>query len=199
MELVMENQVLDWKKYTTEELEIVLPKTFIGGDPKKDKKAIASAISKVPEKYQQSMNIFFKKGNSKGHTPFMAIDSKVDESYDYLTCVNSFIEILPLFQRGVSIEKYLAEFSKKLGKQYKLVEEGLVTLQNYQAGRVIIHIMEKAGLFKKPTKILQIGIVYTMKVGSRVWNFFYYTTPARYDLELPVFEQSVDSVLIKVR
>ncbi len=41
----MEQSSLEWKKFSTEDLEIMLPSTFIGGHPKKDKKAIEAAIA----------------------------------------------------------------------------------------------------------------------------------------------------------
>ena len=56
----MENNDLEWKKFTTRELEIMLPRTFIGGDPKKDKKTIEEKIAKIPKKYRIYYKNFFK-------------------------------------------------------------------------------------------------------------------------------------------
>jgi len=193
----MENQVQDWKKFSTEEIEILLPDTFIGGHPKKDKKRIEAEIAKVPEKFQKLFQNYFKSGAKGFYTPLMAVDTKADESYDYLTVFSVNVEKLSLLKLGTSLEKYLDESIKQLGKNGKLVEKGLVNLQNYQAARTVLHYMKNAGLFKKPTITLQIAVIYTIKVTSRIWNFFYFTTPARYEIESPIFEQSIDSVLIK--
>jgi hypothetical protein len=193
----MDNQSRNWKKFSTEEIEILLPDTFIGGQPKKDKKKIEAEILKVPLKYQKIMKNYFKSQSKDYDTPLITVDTMVDDSYDYLTILTTNIEKLPLLKIGLSLEKYIDQSIKKIGKKGKLIEKGLVNLQNYQASRVVMHYMENAGLFKKPTKTLQIAIIYSIKVSSRIWNFFYFTTPARYEIELPYFEESIDSVIIK--
>jgi len=193
----MDDLSRNWKKFSTNEVEIMLPDTYIGGHPKKDKKLIEAEIMKVPLKYQKIMKNYFKSGSKEYETPLITVDTMIDDTYDYLTIFMVNIEKLPLLKTGISLEKYVEQNEKQLGKNGKLVEKGLVNLQNYQASRLVLHYLENAGLFKKPTKVLQIAVVYSIKVTSRIWNFFYFTTPARFDLELPLFEESIDSVHIK--
>ena len=38
-----------WKKISSDTLEIMLPKSFIGGNPRKDKRRITEEISRCPE------------------------------------------------------------------------------------------------------------------------------------------------------
>lgn len=189
----MEQPGLEWMKFATDELEIMLPSTYIGGNPKKDKKAIEAAIDRAPEKYRPIYKAYFKGGASS----LMAADTHVDESYDYITVVNVTYDKVPLMSYGINMEKYLKEGLGRLGKNVEIAEKGIIALQNYQAARVVMNSRENRGMFKKPGDVLQIVVVYTIRVTSRFWDFFFSTTPARFAKESLIFDQSMHSVEIK--
>jgi len=174
-------------------LEIMLPRTFIGGDPKKDKKTIEEKIAKIPEKYRIYYKNFFKGENCQ----FMAADTKIDENDPVITHVHTLVQKLPLFSFGMTMEKYLEEVLKRHGRNFEIVEKGVVALRDYQAARVIINIREKKGPFKKPGEIQQITVIFSIKLKTKLWDFFFATTPARYEKEIPIFEQSIQSIVIK--
>ena len=187
----MENNSLNWKKFSTKEFEIMLPGSFIGGDPKKDKKEIEAKIAELPEKYRAVFKSLFNGKNC----PFFAVDTNINESDPIITVVNTSFDKLPLFSFGMTMEKYLQEGLGRLGKNVEIVEKGVVALQNYQAARVVINNREKGGLFKKPGEIQQIIVFFSIKLKTKFWDFFFATTPARFEKELPIFEQSMHSIL----
>ena len=55
----MNTNEIKWKKIETEELSIMVPKNFIGGNPKKDKKRIMEEINNLDERYRPSLKKFF--------------------------------------------------------------------------------------------------------------------------------------------
>jgi DNA-binding ferritin-like protein (Dps family) len=188
----MENNGLNWKKFSTKEFEIMLPGTFIGGDPKKDKKTIEAQIAKLPEKYHK----YYKTILIGGKTPFIVADTKIDENDPIITVVSAAFDKLPLFSFGMSMEKYLKEALGHLGKNAEIVEKGVVALQNYQAARVVVNNRENRGFLRKPGEIQQIIVFFSIKLKTKFWDFFFATTPARYEKELPFFEQSMYSIVI---
>ncbi len=128
----------------------------------------------------------------------MAVDSVMDDSYLYCTTVTAAVDKIPFLEFGWNMEKYLKESLKRLGRNVEVAEQGIVSLQNYQAARIVLYDRKKQGIFKKPGEVLRIVVVYSIKLKNRFWDFFYSTMPVRYEKELPIFEQSIHSVLIKV-
>jgi len=56
----MNNVSEEWKKISTDTIELMLPESFIGGHPKKDKSAIQEQISHKPEELREIYKNMFK-------------------------------------------------------------------------------------------------------------------------------------------
>jgi hypothetical protein len=72
-------------------LDIMLPDTYIGGDPGKEKKEIEARIAKIAEPYRPMYKVFFKSKNA----PFLAADSVVHENDPVITVVSTGVDKLP--------------------------------------------------------------------------------------------------------
>jgi hypothetical protein len=95
------------------------------------------------------------------------------------------------------MEKYLGEALKHLERNVEVVEKSVVALQNFQAARIIVNYRKNRGIFRKPGEVLQIMVFYSIKLKTKFWDFFFATTPARADEEIPVFDQCMYSVMIR--
>lgn len=185
---------LKWKKFSTEELDIMLPRTYIGGHPKKDKKTIEVALAKESANSQKLLKPFFKVG---GYS-FMAAETHVDETIMYITALVVSSEKIPLLNLGMSMEKHLKEYRSRSAGNLEKSEEGLLSLQNYQAARLVMVKREPGGLFKKPGEIQQFFFLYSIRNGTHFWDFLFSTLPVRYESNAAIFDQAMHSVAIKV-
>jgi hypothetical protein len=185
---------IQWKKFATEDLSIMLPDSFIGGNPKKDKKRIKEELELVPENHRPRIQAIL----SNTACPFIAADTIVDDSFTFYTTLAITFDKLPLLQRSMSMEKYLVEAKKRIGKTVIFAEEGTSATKNYSAARLVIFNRETKGIFKKPGEINQKILVYSIKTRTRFWDFFFGATPGKFEELLPVFELCIDSVVLNV-
>ena len=93
----MNTNEIKWKKIETEELSIMVPKNFIGGNPKKDKKRIMEEINNLDERYRPSLKKFF----SLPQFIFSAVDTNIDESTTYLSSLLVNYDKIPLLSRTI--------------------------------------------------------------------------------------------------
>jgi hypothetical protein len=160
---------IQWKKIETEELSIMVPKSFIGGNPKKDKKRIIEEINTLDERYRPSL----MSSLSKPQFIFSAVDSHVDENTIYLSVLCVGYEKIPLLSRSMPMEKYIKECKKRLPKKMVITEEGASQTRNYPAARILLFEQESKGIFKKPGKIVQNFLFYSIKTRTKFWDFYF--------------------------
>jgi hypothetical protein len=185
---------IKWKKIETEELSIMIPRNFIGGNPKKDKKRIAEEINKLDEKYRLTLKKFF----SLPQFIFSAVDTNIDESTTYLSNLLMLNEKIPLLSRSMPMEKYIKESKKRLPKKMVITEEGASQTRNYPAARILLYEQESKGLFKKSDKIVRNLLFYSIKTRTKFWDFTFASGHEKFDEMLPIFEQIMDSVELKI-
>ncbi len=125
---------IQWKKFETEDLSIMLPDSFIGGNPKKDKKRIKEELELVPENHRSRIQAIL----ANTACPFIAVDTIVDDSFTFYTTLTITFDKLPLLQRNMSMEKYLVEAKKRIGQTVIFAEEGTSATKNYSAARLVI-------------------------------------------------------------
>ena len=147
-----------WKKISSDTLEIMLPKSFIGGNPRKDKRRITEEISRCPEDLQKAYKSLFK-----GRL-FMFVAGELKKEGQVIHVLNMGVKVvpLPLLEWGASLEK-LVEKELPKGKVYTVAEKGLIALANYQAARAVIQLRESRGAFKAPGEVKQVMWLYTLK------------------------------------
>lgn len=190
----MNTNEIKWKKIETEELSIMVPKNFIAGNPKKDKKRIMEEINNLDEKYRPTLKRFL----SDTQFIFNAVDSCVDENTTYLSVLRVGYEKIPLLSRSMPMEKYIKECKKRLPKKMMITEEGASQTRNYPAARILLSEQETKGLFKKPGKVVQNFLFYSIKSRIKFWDFYFASMNEKFEEMLPVFEQIMDSVEIKI-
>ena len=156
-----------WKKISTDAIEIMLPETFIGGNPNKDKRTIQEQISHQPEELREIYKYMFKAIKSE----FSAVEVHKEQEKNQFMLVSLVVEKIPWREWGTSLESYLEKSLKTLGRNVDIGEKGLVALQNYQAARVVTYVRENRGLFKKPGEINQVLWTYTIKESHRFLEF----------------------------
>jgi len=113
-----------------------------------------------------------------------AFDPQIEESGS-VTNVTVVSERVP---SSMTLETYLGLVRKKLTKDFRVVEEGVVPLASYHAGRVVL----EANL--GGTRIKQ--IMYMVKSGSTVWVVNLATGADEFDERSPAFESSVRNIRV---
>ena len=183
-----------WKKISSDTLEIMLPKSFIGGNPRKDKRRITEEISRNPEDLQKAYKSLFK-----GRL-FMFVAGELKKEGQVIHVLNMGVKVvpLPLLEWGASLEK-LVEKELPKGKVYTVAEKGLIALANYQAARAVIQLRESRGAFKAPGEVKQVMWLYTLKEAHRSWIFYCVSDAAQADRAREIYEQAMQSLQLKVK
>jgi len=122
----------------------------------------------------------------------------VDDSFTFFTSLTVCFDNIPLFMHSMKIEKYLQEAKKRLGRNVNYIEEGISATQNYSAARLVIFEKQSKGLFRAPGEVIRKVLLYSIKMRTRFWDFFYSAKADIFDDLVPVFEKSIDSVVIKI-
>ena len=91
----------------------------------------------------------------------------------------------------VTVDKYLDIVAKKLPRQYRVLEQGIVPLDHYQAGRLVLDI-EIQGVHLK-------NVMYAIKNGRTLWTVSYGTGAEEFDQRLPIFEQSARTFNVRAQ
>jgi len=126
------------------------------------------------------------------------VDTNIDESTTYLSSLLVNYDKIPLLSRTISMEKYIKESKKRLPKKLVITEEGASQTRNYPAARILLYDQESKGLFKKPDKIVRNFLFYSIKTRTKFWDFTFASMHEKFEEMLPIFEQIMDSVELKI-
>ncbi len=170
------------KKFETAKIELWLPDTFVGGDISKDLDLILSRMraggpdsARVAQFIEQNPSMF----------AMYAIDSKVGD-IGSITNVNVTMEQT---LSAITLDIYLDAVTKQLPSGFQVLDRKVVTLERYQAGRVVVETASQGRRVKQ--------LVYVFKDGGTFWIATYTTSADEFDQRLPSFEQSIRTFRIK--
>ena len=164
-----------WKKFEARGIEIWLPGSYEGGDPSQDLDVIVERLRALGPDFAQTAQAIEQNPSA---FVLWAFDSHVGDS-GLLTSVTVGTERIP---SAITIEVYLDMLAKQLPSQFRVVEQGIVPLDYYQAGRALIEFSIKGVNGKQ--------VMYVIKEGNTIWAVNYTTSADEFDQKLPTFEQS---------
>lgn len=165
-----------WEKFDGGRVGLWLPSTFHGGPPSgKNLDAIVEGIRELGPDFEKAAQVIER--NPSAFVIF-AVDSEVGDS-GTLTSMNVVAERIP---SAITADTYLDIVSKKLSTRYQVIERGIVALNHYEAGRLVLEMKVK-GVHMK-------SVMYAVKTDGTMWALNYGTAASEFDHRFPVFEQS---------
>jgi len=170
-----------WKMFKGGGAELWLPASYEGGDLSKDLDVVVERVRALGPDYEAIARTMER---NRSAFAIWAFDSQIGESGG-LTNVTVVSERVP---SAVTVETYLGLVRKKLTKDFRVVDQGMVSLALYQAGRVVL----EADLGRAHIK----QIMYVVKNGSTVWVVNFATGADEFDARSPAFESSVRNLRV---
>jgi hypothetical protein len=170
-----------WKMFKGGGAELWLPASYEGGDLTKDLDVVVERVRSLGPDYEAIAHAMER---NRSAFAIWAFDSQIGESGG-LTSVTVVTERVP---SSVTLESYLGLVSKKLTKDFRVVEQGMVPLDRYQAGRVVLEAQLQG------THVRQ--IMYIVKNGSTIWVVNLATGADEFDVRSPAFESSVRRIRV---
>jgi len=171
-----------WKKFTGKSIELWLPESYEGGDVKQDLEVIVESVRRLGPDFEQTAQMIEQ---NPALFALWAFDSEVGES-GFLTNVNVGQE--RIFS-AITIDIYLDVMVAKLPGAWRVTEREIVSLDRYQAGRIVTQFTVYGTSGKQ--------LVYAIKHDNTMWIITYSTHTDEYDQRLPVFEQSARTFVIQ--
>ncbi|MEC4983380.1 MAG: hypothetical protein SAJ37_07950 [Oscillatoria sp. PMC 1068.18] len=177
----IQNPQRDWQKISGKGVVLELPQNYFGGNPQTEIEEITTKLKAVAPSYEE--NIAKIKQNSQA-IALLAFDSN-SAPESFLTNVNITTDkSVP----DETIEDYLERFTTQLSSLYRIQDQKLISVEDYQAGRIV------AQTEVDQTEIKQ--LFYTIKNDDTFWIVTYATTAEQFEQRLPSFEQSMRTLKI---
>lgn len=172
-----------WEKFDGGRVALWLPESFRGGSLRgKNLDAIVEGIRALGPDFEKAAQTIER--NPSAFVIF-AVDSQVGDS-GTMTSMNVVAERVP---SAVTVNTYVDIVAKKLSRKYQVVERGIVPLDHYEAGRLVVAI-DVQGVSMK-------SVMYAVKDDSTIWALNYGTSASEFDQRLPAFEQSARSFAVQ--
>lgn len=172
-----------WKKFVGGDAELWLPESFEGGDLVNDIDVAIARLKRLGPQFAQLAQVV--ESNRDAYS-LIAIDSEVGPS-------GSLTNVLVGSERVIStltIESYLDAITSNFPPPLQVVERDVVSLQRYQAGRLVVETP------LNPTVTIK-QIIYGIKDGNTVWTIAYSTSIDEFEQRLPAFEKSIETFVIR--
>lgn len=174
-----------WEKFDGGRVALWLPQSFRGGPLRgKNLDAVVEGIRALGPDFEKAAQTIER--NPSAFVIF-AVDSRVGDS-GTLTSMNVVAERVP---SAVTVNTYVNIVAKKLSRKYQVVERGIVPLDHYEAGRLVVEIDVRGVSIK--------SVMYAVKDGSTIWALNYGTGASEFDQRLPAFEQSARSFAVRTQ
>jgi hypothetical protein len=205
-----------WQKFETEKLELWLPDSYVGGDPRRDLRSIVERSPKLGPMYQlvskavdspraeEEWRRRFAKEWTKGKTKdgaveffFRAFDSSI-ESLHHDRLVHVLREKVGLLGRRASLQSYLSKGMNIFvpsRSPSRVLEQSIVRLGPYETGRLVVEITQKKLLGSTNPGMWQLS--YAIKGRQEFWLLQYSAAIDDQERALPVFEQSASTLRLK--
>lgn len=168
-----------WKTLKGNGVALSVPETYAGGNPKTDLDAIAQKLKQIDPNYENRIESL---KNDPSAPVLLAFDMQSAES-NFLTNVNVATEKVP---QEVTVEEYLDAAVNQISNEARVIDQKVVSLENYQAGRMVT----ESTIGKIPISRL----FYLIKDDNKFWLVTYSTTSSEFEQRLPNFEKSIRSL-----
>ncbi len=171
-----------WRKFEARGVELWLPENWEGGDLSKDLDVIVEKLKTLGPQYAQIAQTI--KQNPSAYVLWI-FDPQVSPSGG-LTNANVGQE------RALSVQTvntYLDAIEKQLPSDFRVVDRKIVSLDRYEAGRLVIEA-RVAGAYTKQ-------LFHVMKIANTFWMVNFTTTAAEFDQRLQTFERSVRTFAVQ--
>ncbi|MDO9120145.1 MAG: hypothetical protein Q7U31_00060, partial [Anaerolineaceae bacterium] len=171
-----------WIKLESDEIEIWLPDSYVGGSLEDDLEVIVERLKSLGSDFEATVNYIEQNPSA---FVLIAYDTKIgpQNTRSNLNVVTE--KVLSV----VSLDNILDGVISQFPPQFTIAERSLVTINGYQAGRMVID----ADL--PPIAIKE--LLYVIKDGSNIWGLTFTSGAEEFDRLLETFEQSVLTFKIK--
>jgi hypothetical protein len=171
-----------WIKLESDEIEIWLPDSYVGGSLEDDIEVIVERLKSLGSDFEATINYIEQNPSA---FVLIAYDTKIgpQNTRSNLNVVTE--KVLSV----VSLDNILDAVISQFPPQFTVAERSLVTINGYQAGRMVID----ADL--PPIAIKE--LLYVIKDGSNIWALTFTSGAEEFDRLLETFEQSVLTFKIK--
>ena len=189
----MSKKKITWKTFETEHLSIKLPDTFIGGHPTADRKGLKEEVESLPEE----IRYIYKNLFSQRNFVFLAADKAFNKDMSSLTCLVVIPEAIPFFQFNPKIENYIHIVKKNLGRDFETVEEDYFEFQGFSGARLLSAQHPRKTRKNPEPDVTRKHLMHAFKIRRHFWSFDYIADAKVFDTYLPIFDESLKSLVIK--
>ena len=176
-----------WQKFETEKLELCLPDTYVGGDPRRDKRGMLERSKEVGPEFHALMKTLIKqlrRTEERVDGWFGALDSAggARPAEVRLVC-----ERIGWTKRNVSAQTYVEKgWNPRFGQRIPVLERSTVRLGPYESERVVLEVAENRRL-----------LMYVVKGRKEFCSLAYGADAEEWDRLLPIFEESAATLELK--
>lgn len=167
-----------WEKFEGRGMEFWLPGSYEGGSPSEQIDVFVENVRALGPDFEKAARAIEKNPSA---FVILAFDSEVGPSGS-LTNVNVTTEWLP---PSFTLDAYLDRAIQHLPRRIHLIERSLVSLERYQAARLVLEF--------KAQNVHTKQMAYVVKSESAVWVVTYTTGADEFEQRLPVFEESIQT------
>ena len=166
----------NWKTFQGEGVEINLPQNYDGGNPRRNYEEISSKIERFGGESSRLNKTLTRKTSA-----LFAFDKDGAKRGTF----NNVIVVKNRIPSNISLNKLNDVLAQKMSEgDRELIEKKIVSLNKYQAGRIIT----QKGAAKQ--------LVYVIKEGTSSNVVIYTSSDKEFQKNLPVFEESIKTLKI---
>jgi hypothetical protein len=172
-----------WKKMEGGPVELWLPASYEGGDTQQNMSFLVEGIKSMGAGYEPFARMIEQ---DPSLMPFSALDTAHQGTVVAVTRD----EVPPDWSLDTVMDELLKEVSKQSHLEVKVSERKIVSLDNYQAGQLLLEV--------KAVEWTGFELLYFIREGNHSWTVFYYAPPEQIGEQLPVFQQSIQTFRLKL-
>lgn len=172
---------IGWQKIAGNSVELWLPASYVGGNPSQDLEEKLTQLKAVNRDYEKVIE-----GLRLNPDLALAAFKLPNSKSGFLTNVNILREKVPT---GTKIEQYLQMATQEISGQYRVVDQKVVFLNQYQAARLIAEVTTGNAKVKQ--------LFYAIPQGNTFWLVTYSTSAEEFEQLLPTFEKSIRTLTNK--
>lgn len=171
-----------WERFEAGGVELWLPESYEGGNLGADLDLIVDNLRSLGPDFEQIALIIEQ---NPSMYVIWAFDSEVGASGALTNMAITTERVLT----AMTLDTYLDSALGQLPAQFQVVERGVVSLGEYQAGRLVLEFTISGVAGKE--------LMYVVKDDNTIWVITFGTGAEEFEQRLPVFEQSVQTFRIQ--
>lgn len=176
------NTQVNLKKIQGNGVELSVPTDYEGGNPSTDLDTLSKKLTAINPKYDKALEPLKKNPSAVAFLAFDVQSAKTGQP----TNVNITKQKAP---PGLTVEQAMNKAAQQLQAPYQVLEQKVVPLDKYQAGRILAQVPNPNPKVKQ--------LFYIIKNADTFWVLTYVTSADKFDQLLPTFEQSARTFNVK--